>query len=189
MAAVESQMLELGTRAPAFNLPDPDGNLHTLAPGADAYLVMFICNHCPFVIHVAAELARIGRDYADRNVNIFAISSNDITTHPQDAPQHMKTEAERHGFGFPYLFDQDQSVAKAYRAACTPDFYVFDADMSLVYRGQLDDSRPSNNKPVDGRDLRAALDAVLAGQPVSASQTPSIGCNIKWTPGKEPEYF
>ncbi len=189
MAAVESQMLELGTRAPAFTLPDPDGEQHSLAPGANAYLVMFICNHCPFVKHVAAELARVGRDYGDRNVEIFAISSNDITTHPQDAPEHMKAEARTWGYTFPYLFDQDQSVAKAYRAACTPDFYVFDADMSLVYRGQLDDSRPSNSAPVDGRDLRAALDAVLAGSPVGEKQTPSIGCNIKWTPGKEPDYF
>ncbi len=189
MAAVESQMLELGTRAPAFSLADPDGNMHTLAPGANAYLVMFICNHCPFVIHVREELARIGRDYKDRNVSIFAISSNDIRTHPQDAPQHMKTAAETSGYTFPYLFDEDQSVAKAYRAACTPDFYVFDADLLLVYRGQLDDSRPSNNKPVDGRDLRAALDAVLAGESVNERQTPSIGCNIKWTPGKEPDYF
>lgn len=189
MAAVESQMLELGTRAPAFNLPDPDGNLHTLAPGADAYLVMFICNHCPFVKHVAAELARIGRDYGQRNVQIVAISSNDIRTHPQDAPDLMKVEAQTWGYTFPYLFDEDQSVAKAYSAACTPDFYLFDADMSLVYRGQLDDSRPSNNQPVDGGDLRAALDAVLGGEPVSEQQTPSIGCNIKWTPGSEPDYF
>ena len=189
MAAVESQMLPLGTKAPAFTLPDPDGVQHSLATSADAYLVMFICNHCPFVIHVREEIARLGRDYGDRNVAIYAISSNDITTHPADSPDKMKKEAETSGYSFPYLFDADQSVAKAYRAACTPDFFVFDADQSLVYRGQLDDSRPSNDKPVDGRDLRAALDAVLAGEPVDAEQTPSIGCNIKWTPGNEPDYF
>mgnify|MGYP001811761227 FL=1 len=189
MAAVESQMLPLGTRAPAFTLPDPDGVQHSLADSADAYLVMFICNHCPVVIHVREELARLGRDYGGRNVAIYAISSNDITTHPADSPDKMKQEAETWGYSFPYLFDADQSVARAYRAACTPDFFVFDANQSLVYRGQLDDSRPSNDKPVDGRDLRAALDAVLAGTPVNSEQTPSIGCNIKWTPGNEPDYF
>ena len=189
MAAVESQMLPLGTKAPAFQLPDPDGTQHSLAAAADAYLVMFICNHCPFVIHVREELARLGRDYADRNVAIYAISSNDITTHPADSPEKMKQEAETWGYAFPYLFDADQSVAKAYRAACTPDFYVFDAERSLVYRGQLDSSRPSNDKPVNGRDVRAALDAVLAGEPVGEDQAPSIGCNIKWTPGNEPDYF
>ena len=189
MAAVESQMLPLGTTAPAFTLPDPDGVTHSLAASADAYLVMFICNHCPFVIHVREELARLGRDYGDRNVAIYAISSNDITTHPADSPDKMKQEAAAAGYTFPYLFDADQSVAKAYRAACTPDFFVFDANQSLVYRGQLDDSRPSNDKPVNGKDVRAALDAVLSGEPVNAEQTPSIGCNIKWTPGNEPDYF
>ncbi len=138
---------------------------------------------------MAEELARLGRDYGDRNVAIYAISSNDITTHPADSPGKMKEEAEARGYTFPYLFDADQSVAKAYRAACTPDFYVFDADRLLVYRGQLDDSRPSNDKPVNGSDIRAALDAVLAGKPVGAEQKPSIGCNIKWTPGNEPDYF
>ena len=189
MAAVESQMLPLGTKAPAFTLPDPDGVEHSLAASADAYLVMFICNHCPFVIHVREELARLGRDYGDKNVAIYAISSNDITTHPADSPAKMKQEAASAGYSFPYLFDADQSVAKAYRAACTPDFFVFDAKQSLVYRGQLDDSRPSNDKPVNGKDVRAALDAVLAGEPVGEDQTPSIGCNIKWTPGNEPDYF
>ncbi len=189
MAAVESQMLPLGTRAPAFTLPDPDGQLHSLAPGADAYLVMFICNHCPFVKHVREELARLGRDYGGRNVAVYAINSNDINTHPGDAPDKMKGEAETWGYAFPYLFDADQSVAKAYRAACTPDFFVFDAAQRLVYRGQLDDSRPSNQEPVNGKDVRDALDAVLAGKPVSDRQTPSIGCNIKWTPGNEPDYF
>ena len=188
MAAVESQMLELGTRAPDFALPDADGNVHSLAGPARAYLVMFICNHCPFVKHVRAELARLGRDYADRSVAIYAINSNDITTHPTDGPDYMRREAEEQGYVFPYVLDADQSVAKAYRAACTPDFYVFDADRLLVYRGQLDGSRPSNDIPVDGRDVRAALDAVLEGRDVSATQVPSIGCNIKWARGNEPDY-
>ena len=189
MAAVESQMLELGTEAPPFSLPDPDGEVHSLRDGADAYLVMFICNHCPFVKHVREELARIGRDYGDRNVAIYAINSNDVTTHPGDSPEKMKEEAARWGYAFPYLYDEGQDVAKAYRAACTPDFYVFDADRKLVYRGQLDDSRPSNDEPVDGRDVRAALDAVLSGKPVAKAQKASIGCNIKWRPGNEPDYF
>jgi len=189
MAAVESQMLELGTEAPAFSLPDPDGKVHSLRNGAAAYLVMFICNHCPYVKHVREELARIGRDYADRNVTIYAINSNDVTTHPGDSPEKMKEEAAEWGYVFPYLYDASQEVAKAYRAACTPDFYVFDAARKLVYRGQLDDSRPGNDLPVDGRDLRAALDAVLSGKPVSGSQKASIGCNIKWRPGNAPDYF
>ena len=189
MAAVESQMLPLGTIAPVFSLPDPDGVRHSLADDASAYLVMFICNHCPFVKHVREELARLGRDYGTRGVAIYAINSNDIATHPADAPEHMKTEARTWGYTFPYLFDAEQIVAKAYRAACTPDFFVFDGDRRLVYRGQLDGSRPSNDVPVDGRDVRAALDAVLNGEAVSQQQLPSIGCNIKWKPGSEPDYF
>lgn len=189
MAAVESQMLAIGTQAPEFSLPDPDGRTHALRDGADAFLVMFICNHCPFVKHVRAELARLGRDCADRNVAIYAINSNDTDNYPGDSPENMKREAEAWGYTFPYLIDADQSVAKAYRAACTPDIYLFDAARSLVYRGQLDASRPSNNVPADGRDLRAALEAVLAGTPVSEQQLPSIGCNIKWKPGNEPDYF
>lgn len=188
MAAVESQMLPLGTRAPDFTLPDPDGRLHSLTDAADAYLVMFICNHCPFVKHVREELARLGRDYAKRNVAVYAINSNDIASHPGDSPEHMRREAETRGYTFPYLFDSEQTVARSYLAACTPDFYVFDRHKRLVYRGQLDDSRPSNDLPVDGRDLRAALDAVLADQPVNESQKPSIGCNIKWKPGSAPAY-
>jgi thiol-disulfide isomerase/thioredoxin len=189
MAAVESQMLPLGTTAPSFELPDPDGKVHSLQDGADAYLVMFICNHCPFVKHVREELARIGRDYSARNVAIYAINSNDVATHPGDSPEKMKEEAAEWGYVFPYLYDASQEVAKAYRAACTPDFFLFDAGRRLVYRGQLDDSRPSNDMPVDGHDLRAALDAVLEGKPVSQSQKASIGCNIKWRPGNEPDYF
>jgi thiol-disulfide isomerase/thioredoxin len=189
MAAVESQMLELGTEAPPFSLPDPDGTVHSLREVAAAYVVMFICNHCPFVKHVREELARIGRDYRDRDVAIYAINSNDVTTHPGDSPEKMKEEAAEWGYVFPYLYDESQDVAKAYRAACTPDFYVFDADRKLVYRGQLDDSRPSSNVPVDGRDLRAALEAVLTGKPVADTQKASIGCNIKWRPGNAPDYF
>ena len=189
MAAVESQMLKLGTEAPAFELPDADGTVHTLRDDAAAYLVMFICNHCPFVKHVADELAAIGRSYAEKNVAIYAINSNDIDNYPSDGPGPMKAEAAQRGYTFPYLLDEDQSVAKAYRAACTPDFYVFDAGRRLAYRGQLDDSRPGNPAPVDGRDLRAALDAVLDGNPAGAEQRPSIGCNIKWKAGNAPDYF
>ncbi|MGI9239002.1 MAG: thioredoxin family protein [Woeseiaceae bacterium] len=189
MVAVESQMLPLGTPAPKFSLPDPDGQMHTLKDDANAYLVMFICNHCPFVIHVREQLARIGRDYASRGVSIVAINSNDVSTHPSDSPTHMKAESESRGYAFPYLFDESQEVAKAFKAACTPDFYVFDEDRRLVYRGQMDDSRPSNTKPVDGHDLRAALDAALDSNPPVAVQKPSIGCNIKWQPGNAPEYF
>jgi peroxiredoxin len=191
MAATESQMLALGTEAPAFSLPDPDGNLHSLDDnkGAAAYLVMFICNHCPFVKHVAAELAHIGNDYGPRHVAIYAINSNDIETHPGDSPGNMKKESAARAYTFPYLIDEDQSVAKSYRAACTPDIYVFDRGRKLVYRGQLDASRPGNNIPVSGADLRAALDAVLSESAVSEDQTPSIGCNIKWKPGNAPDYF
>jgi len=188
MAAVESEMLAIGTRAPEFSLPDPDKQMHTLPDRADAFLVMFICNHCPFVQHVREELSRLGKEYGNRNVAICAINSNDTNNYPGDSAENMKQEAETWGYSFPYLLDADQSVAKDYRAACTPDFYLFDAARSLVYRGQLDGSRPSNDVPVDGRDLRAALDAVLSGTPVSEQQKPSIGCNIKWKPGNEPDY-
>ena len=189
MAAVESQMLPLGTVAPAFELPDPDGKLHSLPDDADACVVMFICNHCPFVKHVREELARLGRDYRHRNVAMIAINSNDVTTHPGDSPEMMKQEATTWGYTFPYLFDEDQSVAKAYRAACTPDFFLFDRNLKLVYRGQLDASRPSNDLPADGRALRAAMDATIDGKPVDDEQRPSIGCNIKWKPGNEPDYW
>lgn len=189
MAAVESQMLELGTIAPPFTLPDYDGKLHSLADDAGAYLVMFICNHCPFVKHVREELARIGSKYAGHGVAIYAINSNDVDNYPGDGPEQMRREAATWGYTFPYLLDTSQDVAKLYKAACTPDFYVFDSGKRLVYRGQLDDSRPSNGKQVDGRDLRAALDAALTAAPVSEQQLPSIGCNIKWKPGNEPDYF
>lgn len=189
MAERYSRMLELGTAAPEFSLPDPDGNQHGLGEGAAAYLVMFICNHCPYVKHVREQLARLGNDYRSRKVSIVAINSNDSITHPADSPEKMKEEADTWGYAFPYVVDADQSVAKSYCAACTPDFFLFDADKKLVYRGQLDASRPANDIPVTGTDLRAALDAVLSGNAVSADQVASIGCNIKWTPGKEPDYF
>ena len=186
MAATESEMLPLGTVAPNFSLPDPDGTIHTLAKQADAFLVMFICNHCPFVKHVREELARLGRDYLDRNVAVYAINSNDASSYPGDSPVRMKEESVTWGYTFPYLIDASQNVAKAYHAMCTPDFYVFDARKRLVYRGQLDAGRPSNDIPVTGVDIRGALDAVLGGKEVSAEQVPSIGCSIKWKSGNEP---
>jgi thiol-disulfide isomerase/thioredoxin len=189
MAAVESQMLPLGTPLPDFELPDADGVTHALSSAAPASLVMFICNHCPFVKHVRDELAAIGRDYGPKGVAIVAINSNDVQKYPADSPANMKAMTRSAGFTFPYLVDEDQSVAKTFRAACTPDFYVFDAARKLRYRGQLDDSRPGNGRPVTGRDLRAALDAVLARTAAASLQKPSIGCNIKWKPGNEPDYF
>jgi len=189
VAATESEMLALGTIAPEFSLPDPDGTLHGIGEDRSAYLVMFICNHCPYVKHVRAELARIGHDYLTRGVSVVAVASNDTEAYPEDGPAGMKAEAAAAGYAFPYVFDEDQSVAKAYRAACTPDFFLFDANKRLAYRGQLDDSRPGNGVPVTGSDLRAAIDAVLGGTAVPSGQKPSIGCNIKWRPGSEPDYF
>ncbi|MCA9306780.1 MAG: thioredoxin family protein [Phycisphaerales bacterium] len=182
MAATESTMVELGTTTPDFALPDTvSGKTVRLADlQGKAFLIMFICNHCPFVVHVRDELARIGRDYAPKGVCCIAISSNDVANYPQDGPDRMKQEAKAAGYTFPYLYDETQEVARAYSAACTPDFYVFDANKKLVYRGQLDDARPGNNKPVTGNDIRAALDAVLAGKKPTDNQKPSIGCNIKW---------
>jgi peroxiredoxin len=188
VAETPSTMLPLGTAAPDFSLPDTDGNTVSRDDfgGAPALLVMFICNHCPFVKHVADELARIGEDYGKRGVGIVAISANDVERYPADSPEAMRAERDRVGYPFPYLYDESQDVARSYQAACTPDFFLFDADRRLVYRGQLDDSRPGNGRPVTGRDLRAALDAVLEGGSVSEEQIPSIGCNIKWKPGTEP---
>jgi peroxiredoxin len=180
---VPSVMLPLGTPAPPFSLRDVVSvQVYTLDSftGKSALLVMFICRHCPYVVHVEQEIAKIGRDYRDRNLGIVAISSNDPVQYPDDAPPRLKQMAERLGFTFPFCFDETQDVAKAYRAACTPDFYLFDRDRRLVYRGQLDDSRPGSNKPVTGRDLRAAIDATLAGKPVDSNQKASIGCSIKW---------
>jgi len=191
MALTPSTMLPLGIKAPDFQLPDVVSgqtiSLETFA-GKQALLVMFICRHCPFVKHVQAELAQIGQDYTDRGVGILAISSNNVNTHPEDAPDLLKQMAIALGFKFPYCYDETQAVAKAYKAACTPDFFLFDGNFELVYRGQLDDSRPSNDKPVTGKDLRGAIEAVLAGQPVKSEQIPSIGCNIKWKPGNQPNY-
>ena len=183
-------MLPLGTAAPDFRLPDTNGKTVSLSDfKGKPLLVMFICNHCPFVKHIRDGLARLGRDYQPRGAAIVAISSNDVDNYPADAPDRMAAEARSAGYVFPYLYDASQEVAQAYRAACTPDFYLFDKDHRLVYRGQFDDSRPSNGVPVTGGDLREALDAVLAGKPVAANQKPSIGCNIKWKAGNEPDYF
>lgn len=191
MALTPSTMLPLGTTAPDFKLPDPEGKPVALTDfkAAPALLVAFICNHCPYVKHLRAGLAQLARDYQPRGVAIVAISSNDAANYPEDSPARMKAEARAAGYTFPYLHDETQAVAKAYRAACTPDFFLFDAARKLVYRGQFDDSRPSNGVPVTGKDLRAALDAVLAGKPAPANQKPSMGCNIKWKPGNEPDYY
>ena len=183
MARTPSNMLDLGTKIPPFLLPDTDGK-----PCSDKdfigkpLLVLFICNHCPFVIHIREQLAALGRDYLPKGVGIVAINSNDVVNHPDDAPDKMKIEKETAGYIFPYLFDESQAVAKSFKAACTPDIYLFDRTHSLAYRGQLDDSRPSNQIPVTGRDLRTALDALVEGRPVLAQQKPSLGCNIKWKP-------
>ncbi|MFO0707728.1 MAG: thioredoxin family protein [Nitrospira sp.] len=184
--AVSSVMLPLGTQAPDFSLRDVvSGRICSLESfaGKKGLLVMFICRHCPYVVHVQDELARIGRDYADTPLGIVAISSNDPDQYPDDAPERLKELAQRLDFRFPFLFDQTQSIAKSYSAACTPDFYLFDEQRRLVYRGQLDDSRPGSGKPVTGHDLRAAIDAVLSGAAVSSVQKPSIGCSIKWKSG------
>jgi len=190
MAAVNSRMLPLGSDAPFFSLPDPYGNLHALtdAQGAPAILVMFICNHCPFVHHIREELSRLCENYMRENVAVFAINSNDAETYPGDNADAMRAEIVAQNYTFPYLIDADQSVAKSYEAACTPDIYLFDSKQKLVYRGQFDGSRPGNQIPVTGEDLRLALDAVLNGMPVNESQIPSIGCNIKWKPGNEPAW-
>ena len=191
MVVTPSIMADLGMKAPSFTLPDVYGNQVSLDDFRDkkALLVMFISRHCPYVQHVKHELARLGRDYADKSVGIVAVSSNDIRSYPEDSPEKLAWMAEELGFTFPVCFDETQQVAKAYRAACTPDFYLFDEERKLVYRGQLDDSRPGNNIPVTGKDLRAAIDAVLEGRPVNPNQKPSLGCNIKWKPGNEPDYF
>lgn len=183
MARTPSNMIPLGTIAPSFRLPDTitGETVDLQALKSDkATVVMFICNHCPFVKHVQAELVRLAADYQLKGISFIAISSNDAEQYPADAPDKMREEAKRAGFTFPYLFDESQSVAKAYDAACTPDFYIFDGGLKLIYRGQLDDSRPDSGIPVTGADIRAALDAVLASKPVPADQKPSMGCNIKW---------
>jgi len=190
MALTPSTMLELGTRAPDFGLPEPATGSRVARSDFDGtpLLVMFICNHCPFVKHIRSALAEFAREYRDKGLSIVAISANDVANRAEDGPEHMAEETRNAGYVFPYLYDETQEVAKAYRAACTPDFFLFDAEHKLVYRGQFDDSRPGNEQPITGRDLRAAADAVLAGKPVGGEQKPSIGCNIKWKPGNEPEY-
>jgi peroxiredoxin len=191
MVATASVMLPLGTTAPEFSLSDTEGRLVSLSDFEDApaLLVVFMCNHCPYVKHVADALAALAREYQERGVAVVGINANDADNYPDDAPSKMTEEANRRGYTFPYLYDETQEVAKAYRAACTPDFYVFDGERRLVYRGQMDSSRPGRNTPVTGEDLRAALDAVLDGRAVPEHQTPSLGCNIKWKHGNEPDYF
>lgn len=193
MVRTNSTMLPLGTKAPDFSMVGVDGQTYSLAhfEDAKALLVIFMCNHCPYVIHIADHLAALANEYQSRGVAVVGISSNDVSKYPQDSPEQMVHEAEQRGYTFPYLYDETQEVAKAYRAACTPDFYVFDEKSELVYRGQMDDSRPKTDepKPITGKDLRAALDAVLAEQAVSTDQIPSLGCNIKWIEGSEPDYF
>jgi peroxiredoxin len=191
MVLTPSTMLPLGTKAPNFSLPNVDGTTVSLADfaGAKALLVIFMCNHCPYVIHVAPELAKLAKEYQDKGVAVVGINSNDAASHPADSPEQMVHEVETRGYTFPYLYDEGQEAAKAYHAACTPDFYVFDKNHQLAYRGQMDASRPNSGVPLTGQDLRAALDAVLTGKPASSNQKPSIGCNIKWKPGGEPDYF
>lgn len=183
MALTPSQMLPLGTKAPDFSLQDVNSNqmvsLQQLK-GESATVIMFICNHCPYVKHVQQQLVKLAQDYQTKNIAFIAISANDVENYPDDAPEKMRDLALQLGYTFPYLYDATQQIAKAYQAACTPDFYIFDKNLLCVYRGQLDDSRPGNGIPVTGNDIRLALDAILANQPVDANQKPSVGCNIKW---------
>lgn len=192
MALTPSTMIDLGTPAPDFSLSEPlTGKMVSLADfaGAPGLLVIFMCNHCPYVKHIRHGLAEFAREYQAKGLKIVAISSNDVESHPDDSPEKMIEEVNTIGYSFPYLHDETQEVAQAYQAACTPDLYLFDGDMKLVYRGQFDDSRPGNDKPVTGVDLRAAVDALLAGQPIFSDQKASMGCNIKWKPGNEPNYY
>lgn len=191
MVQTASTMLELGSKAPDFCLPDTEGREVCLEDlqGAKALLVVFMCNHCPFVKHIQHELAAVIKEYQAQGLAAVAISSNDVANYPDDSPDKMAEEARAAGYTFPYLYDESQKVAQAYRAACTPDFFLFNDQLELIYRGQFDDARPKNSAPVDGRDLRRAIESVLAGQSVDSDQKPSIGCNIKWKPGNEPDYF
>ena len=192
MAATESTMVGLETPAPAFELPDAtSGRTISLDDftGKKGLLVMFLCPHCPYVKHIQSGLAKLAEDYAGSTLGLVAISSNDVTQYPEDGPEGLRQMAAELGFEFPYCYDESQAVAKSYSAACTPDFFLFDGQRTLVYRGQFDDSRPSNPVPVTGADLRAAIDAVLEGRTVDGQQKPSIGCNIKWKPGNEPAYY
>lgn len=189
MARTFSTMLSLGTLAPNFVLPATDGKRVSRDElrGTEGLLVVFMCNHCPYVKHIAPKLAEFAREYQGR-ISVVGINSNDVKTHPDDAPKKMAEERIERGYVFPYLFDEDQSVAKAYRAACTPDFFLFDSELHLVYRGQFDDSRPGSGVPVTGEDMRVAVEALLSGSSISPDQKPSMGCNIKWKPGNEPNY-
>ncbi|MEX0791186.1 MAG: thioredoxin family protein [Actinomycetota bacterium] len=190
MVSVNSTMMPLGSEMPSFELPDPTGQTYSSSSFAGApLLVMFICNHCPYVKHIRTTLAEVTKDLTGKGLSVVGINSNDAGLYPDDSPEAMKAEAEEHGYTFPYLVDEDQGAAKAFRAACTPDFFLFDGKGKLAYRGQFDSSRPKNNEPVTGADLAAAAEAVLEGRPVPEDQRPSIGCNIKWKPGNEPDYF
>ncbi|MEO1023002.1 MAG: thioredoxin family protein [Bacteroidota bacterium] len=191
MAATPSTMLALGTKAPAFDLPDYLGNIHSfqLGEGQNPLLIAFICNHCPFVVHIMPQFAALARDCASRGIRVIAISSNDVEHYPQDAPDKMQNFAQAYQLDIPYLYDETQEIAKAYHAACTPDFYLFNANHELVYRGQFDDSRPGNTTPVTGKDLARAIDVLMNEGSIITTQKPSIGCNIKWKPGNAPHYY
>jgi len=190
MTVTASKMLTLGTSAPNFSLPDTEGNIVSPADfeGAPALLVVFMCNHCPFVKHILLGLVKLVKEYQTKGVAVVGINSNDVTNFPEDSPEMMAKLAKEVGLTFPYLYDETQEVAKAYQAACTPDFFLFDKERKLAYRGQMDDSRPGNNVPITGADLRAAMDALLAGREVNPEQKPSMGCNIKWKKGNQPDY-
>jgi peroxiredoxin len=192
MSLTPSTMLALGTPAPPFNLPDVVSGKNVALSDSDSkkgLLIMFICQHCPYIQHIKSELAKLGRDYASKGIAIVAISANDADNYPDDSPAALKKFAQTEKFSFPFLYDESQEVAKAYTAACTPDLFLFEKNRKLVYRGQLDDSRPGNGKPVTGKDLRTAMDALLSDKPISGEQRPATGCNIKWKKGNEPNYF
>jgi peroxiredoxin len=190
MALKNSVMVPLGTPAPSFTLPDVHGGMVSLEQfqGKKGLLVVFMCNHCPYVKHVRDQLAEIGKEYQEQDLGMVGISANDVSSHPADSPEEMKKEAENAGYTFPYLYDESQEVAKAYHAICTPDFFLYDKDLKLAYRGQLDETRPNSEQTAHGKDLREAIDSVLAGLPVREPHKPSAGCNIKWKAGNEPEY-
>ncbi len=193
MVRTESTMLTLGTKAPDFSLPEPaTGSTVSLSDfeGARALLIIFMCNHCPYVIHLNKPLAAMIKEYENKGLKAVAINANDVANYPDDSPEKMIEEVKNLGYSFPYLYDETQETAKAYKAACTPDFFLFDANQQLAYRGQFDDSRPKNNKALTGTDMRSAIESVLAGRPIPESeQKPSMGCNIKWKAGNEPDYF
>ncbi len=191
MSLTPSTMLPIGTKAPDFILPDPTGKQIALSDfsEAPATFIIFMCNHCPYVKHLQKQLTEIAREFQDKGVAVIAINSNDTENYTDDSPKEMAKEIKKFDYTFPYLFDETQEIAKAYRAACTPDFYVFDGDQKLAYRGQFDASRPGNSLPINGADIKNALNSILNGEPVSTDQKPSIGCSIKWRPGNAPEYF